>query len=133
MIKILLDTNAYVKLASQDKEVFKVISEAESVVIPSIVIGELIEGFYGGTQFDKNRKTLNEFIDDLNIQIWDIGYQTAEIYGEIKNELKKKGTPIPANDIWIAASAIENGAKLITYDKHFLNIQGLRLWNIIKN
>ena len=92
-----------------------------------------MEGFYGGTKFEKNKNTLNEFINDLDIDIRNIGFQTAEIYGEIKDELKRNGTPIPTNDIWIAACAIETGSKLITYDKHFLNIRGLRIWDVIKN
>ena len=55
--------------------------------------------------------------------------ETAEVFGEVKQNLNKAGTPIPINDVWIAAHAIETGSTIITYDSHFKNVAGLRLWN----
>lgn len=132
MNKILLDTNAYVKLLEGNQIINSYLVESEIIFFPSVAIGELFSGFYGGTRLKENKKILENFISKPSVQVSVIGTETAEIYGEIKSELKKQGTPIPINDIWIAACAIENGAKLITYDKHFLNIQGLRLWEEIK-
>ena len=62
----------------------------------------------------------------------DVSQETAEIYSDIKMALKKKGTPIPLNDVWIAAHTVETGAKLITYDSHFLKVPGLRVWEKLR-
>jgi len=132
MNKILLDTNAYIRLLEGSYVINSFLVESEIIFFPSIAIGELFAGFYGGTRLKENKEILEKFISRPSVQVSIIGTGTAEIYGEIKSELKKQGTPIPINDIWIAACAIENGAKLVTYDKHFLNIQGLRLWEEIK-
>ncbi|MFI5144196.1 MAG: type II toxin-antitoxin system VapC family toxin [Ignavibacteria bacterium] len=132
MKKIMLDTNTYAKYILGDPAVLAQIIEADKIYLSSVVIGELIAGFLGGSQINKNRDNLNKFISKSTVQVLAVGVETSEIYAELKNDLKRKGTPIPTNDIWIAACAVENGAKLITYDKHFLNIQGLRLWEEIK-
>ena len=132
MKKIMLDTNTYARYILGDPAVLTQIIEADTIYLSSIVIGELIAGFLGGSQINKNRDNLNMFISKSTVQVLQVGVETSEIYAELKNGLKRMGTPIPTNDIWIAACAIENGAKLITYDKHFLHIQGLRLWEELK-
>jgi len=74
-----------------------------------------------------NVEELKRFLSKDGIRIIDVTIETAEIFGEIKNELRKKGKMIPSNDIWIAAHAIETGSKVITYDSHFRSISGLRI------
>ena len=72
------------------------------------------------------------FLKGKNIKILEINKKVAKIYGEISSILKKQGTPLPINDVWIAACAIEANSTLVTYDKHFLNIPNLKLWSKIK-
>jgi tRNA(fMet)-specific endonuclease VapC len=132
MTKILLDTNAYSEFMSGNQSVFNYIIEAEEIYLSTVMIGELFAGFQGGKRYTKNKEDLKTFIDKDGIKIINVSIETAEIFGEIKSELSKKGKMIPLNDIWIAAHAIETGSKLITYDAHFKQIKGLRLWDEIK-
>ena len=111
--------------------IFDRIVESCIIYLSSIVIGELFAVFFGGNKITKNRHDLNNFISKSGVQIIDVTIETAEIFGEIKNELSKKGKMIPVNDIWIAAQTIETGSKLLTFDCHFNNISGLRIWEEI--
>ena len=128
MKKILLDTNAYSAFMSGDKSVFEYIVESEVVYLSTIVIGELFAGFHGGGKLIQNREELRSFLRKDGVEVIDVTVETAEIFGEIKAGLRKKGMMLPLNDIWIAAHSIETGSKLITYDKHFTSISGLRVW-----
>jgi len=128
MKKIFLDTNAYSSFMTGNQLIFNYIIESEITYLSTIVIGELFAGFFGGKKITENRNDLKDFIQKPGIEIFDVTIETSEIFGEIKNELRKKGKMIPINDIWIAAQAIETGAKLITFDEHFNNISGLRIW-----
>ena len=132
MTKILLDTNAYSSFLSGDKSVFDYIIEAEVIYISAIVIGELFAGFHGGGKLSQNREELKSFLSKDGVEVIDVTIETAEIFGEIKAGLSKKGKMIPLNDIWIAAHSIETGSKLVTYDKHFKSISGLRVWEELK-
>lgn len=128
MTKVLLDTNAYSGFMAGDKKVFDYIVEAEVIYLSTIVIGELFAGFHGGEKFVQNREELKDFLGKDGVTIIDVTMETAEIFGELRSGLAKKGKMIPINDIWIAAHAIETGSKLITYDDHFKNINGVRIW-----
>jgi len=132
MKKILLDTNAYSGFMAGNKRVFEYIIEAEVIYMSTIVLGELFAGFQGGDKVNQNKEELKAFLDKDGVRILDVNIETAEIFGEIKNGLAKTGKMIPLNDIWIAAHAIESGSKLITYDEHFKNINGLRIWEELK-
>jgi predicted nucleic acid-binding protein len=128
MTKILLDTNAYSEFMSGNKLVFEYIIEAEEVYLSTVMLGELFAGFHGGKKCTKNKEDLKIFIEKDGIKIINVSLETAEIFGEIKSGLSKKGKMIPLNDIWIAAHTIETGSKLITFDSHFKQISGLRIW-----
>ncbi|MDX1960796.1 MAG: type II toxin-antitoxin system VapC family toxin [Leptospiraceae bacterium] len=128
MKKILLDTNAYSNLLRGDEKVFNVILDAEKIYLSVIVIAELLTGFRGGNQFHKNKSLLDEFKLKETVECLGVTSETAEIFSELKVYLHKKGTPIPINDIWIAAHTVETGSVLITYDAHFKNLDGMRLW-----
>lgn len=132
MTKILLDTNAYSEFMSGNEKVFDYIIEAEEIYLSTVMIGELFAGFYGGKKYTKNKEELKEFIEKDGIRIIDVSIETAEIFGELKTELSKKGKMIPLNDIWIAAHSVETGSKLITFDSHFKHINGLRIWEELK-
>ncbi len=132
MKKILLDTNAYSAFMSGDHTVFDYIVESETVYFSTIMLGELFAGFHGGSRSSANRKELNSFLSKNGVKIIDVTLETSEIFGEVKTELSKQGSMIPINDIWIAAHAIETGSKLITYDVHFRQIPGLRIWEEVR-
>ena len=128
MKKVLLDTNAYTALRRGDEAVLDVLGRADTVFMSAIVLGELHAGFKGGSREAENRKELDEFNSRPTVRILHVTQETAEIFGTIKHRLRRAGTPIPINDVWIAAQATENGAYLVTYDEHFANVPGLLLW-----
>ena len=128
MKKVLLDTNAYAKLLRGDENVLSVLAQADVVFMSVIVLGELYAGFRGGNKESKNRAELDEFLRSPTVQVLAASLETSEIFGIIKHRLQKAGTPIPINDVWIAAHASESGSHLVTYDQHFKKIAGLRIW-----
>ncbi len=77
----------------------------------------------------ENINVLRQFTLKPRVKILDATIETAAVFGDVKNNLKKAGTPIPINDVWIAAHAMEVGAIMITYDRHFRHVPGLRLWS----
>jgi predicted nucleic acid-binding protein len=117
---------------SGNKLVFDYIIEAEEIYLSTVMIGELFAGFQGGKKYTRNKEDLKNFMDKDGIKIINVSIETAEIFGEIKSELSKKGKMIPLNDIWIAAHTIETGSKLITFDSHFKQVNGLRIWEELK-
>jgi tRNA(fMet)-specific endonuclease VapC len=82
-------------------------------------------GFRSGSRFKKNFADLNEFLKHEAVELVPIGAITADRYSRIAAQLKLQGTPIPSNDIWIAAQTMEHGAELITTDQHFEKVNGL--------
>ena len=124
-MKILLDTSAYVGFKRNDADLVEMITAAERVLFSSIVLGELLFGFRSGTRFKKNLTELNLFLAHDAVEMVSVGKITADRYSRIAAQLKRQGTPIPTNDIWIAAHTMEHGAELITTDAHFEKIGGL--------
>ena len=129
MKKIILDTNAYTRLLAGDEDVLDIISTADTLYMSIFVLGELYAGFAGGSKERENRETLNHFLLKPTVKILNATSETAEVFGMVKSKLKTAGTPLPVNDLWIAAHAIETGSTIITFDKHFKKISGLRLWD----
>lgn len=129
MSRILLDTNAYTRLLVGDARVLDEVATAEQVNMSVFVLGELLSGFRGGSKFEQNRRTLRDFLSRPTVVFLGASDETAEVFGYLKDSLRKLGTPIPINDVWIAAHAMETGSVLVTYDDHFSRIPGLRLWN----
>lgn len=99
----------------------------EHIGISSISIGELFSGFKAGNKEAENRQELGLFLDSARVTLYPVNAETAEHYSSILNQLKKKGKPIPTNDIWIAAVAFQHGLPLYTMDKHFSYVDGLLL------
>ena len=124
-MKFLLDTSAYVGFKRNIKEVVNIVIGAKSVLFSPVVLGELMFGFRNGNRFKKNMAELNEFLDHEAVETVYIGKTTSDRYSRIALHLKRQGTSIPSNDIWIAAQTMEHGAELITMDRHFKNITGL--------
>ncbi len=88
-------------------------------------MGELLSGFKGGTKESINRKELEQFLDSPRVNLLPLDEETAEFYARIYWDVKKKGKPIPTNDLWVAASAMRHGLALFTYDEHFAISPGL--------
>ena len=128
MKKISLDTNAYSALIAGDVTILDALSEATVVYLSIFVIGELYYGFNNGSRDKKNRDILNNFLKKPTVQIIHTTMETAEIYGRLKTNLKKKGNPVPINDLWIASHAIETGSFLLTFDSHFKIIPEVLLY-----
>ena len=119
---IMLDTCGYSLFKRGNQEVLELIRQAQEIRVPSIVIGELLGGFERGSKKEQNRQELTSFLESPRVEAVDITELTAERYAHIYTYLRSAGNPIPINDLWIAASAMEYSATLITSDKHFQKI-----------
>jgi len=124
-MKLILDTSAYVGFKRDAIEMVEIIVSAELILFSPVVLGELMFGFRNGTRFKKNMADLNRFLEHEAVELVQIGKTTSDRYSRIAAQLKQKGTPIPTNDIWIAAQTMEHGAELLTSDRHFEGIDGL--------
>ena len=123
--KVLLDTNIIIALFGQDEAVLKHLQEATEILVPVIAAGELYYGAYKSRRSTANLRRVQEFAAANAVLVCDD--QTAVVYGHVKNELRQKGTPIPENDIWIAALARQHGLVLATRDRHFNAVDDLRI------
>ena len=124
-MKILLDTNAYSELKRGHTGVAYLVRRAERIYLSAVVAGELLYGFKMGRRHDQNLREFDGFLDNPYVQFLPVSYGTADRFARIAMSLRQKGTPLPTNDIWIAAAAMECGAELITFDAHFQRIDGL--------
>ncbi len=127
-MRILLDANTYSLLLLHDQLIAKTLTEASHIVFSSIVIGELLYGYKKGSKELININRLNVFLSHPSVDVINVTKNTAQFYALIRNELANNGSPMPSNDMWIAAHAIESNSTLLTYDKHFQNIPNLRIW-----
>jgi len=124
-VKLLLDTSAYSGFRRGDPSVVEKISCSDSVLISPVMLGELMYGFRKGAKFEQNMRMLRRFLDHEAVEVAPLGEVTADRYSRIVMQLKKDGSPIPINDVWIAAQAMEHGAELLTSDRHFERVAGL--------
>ena len=100
---------------------------AEEIIVSPTVAGELLAGFKACSREKENRAIWEAFLDNPAVKQVAISTDTAEFYAEIFRNLRAKGTPIPTNDMWIAACAFQQGAPVYTLDAHFRQIEGLLL------
>ena len=132
MKQVLIDTNVYVAFKRNDPEVVELLRQAESLAVNSVVLGELLGGFMGGSRETLNRKELDQFLDSPRVEFLAVDESSAEFFALVFNNLKQIGKPIPTNDIWIAASAMQHGRTLATLDNHFKYIAGLSLHPVLE-
>ena len=125
MKKVLIDTNIYSFAMKGDVDVVNALRRIDVIGFSAISIGELFSGFKGGSRETMNREELNLFLDSPRVVVHPIDGSTADFYASILNNLKRAGTPIPTNDIWIAALAFQYGYQLFSKDSHFNLIPGL--------
>ena len=126
MRPISLDTNAYTAFKRGDAAIVAVLQHAPSIIICTIVLGELLGGFAVGKRESVNRSELTQFISVPRVKVVPVIAATADLYALVYAALRRRGQPIPTNDLWIAASCLEHGAALLTLDAHFKSIDGLR-------
>lgn len=124
-MRVLLDTNGYSALLRGTESVVERVTRAEKVLLSTIVAGELMFGFRQGTRFRKNLAELEAFLDNPHVTVVPVTLATADRFGRVAAALRAKGRPIPTNDIWIAAQAMETGADLLSFDAHFGEVDGL--------
>ncbi|MDA3938681.1 MAG: type II toxin-antitoxin system VapC family toxin [Spirochaetia bacterium] len=124
-MKLCLDTNIYSAFKNGNQKIIDILENADEVLIPVTVLGELYSGFQIGSLTEKNLTELDKFLSKPGISIIEINKDIALRYGFITKELRKQGTPIPTNDIWIASSAMDTGSILLSSDKHFKEVPGL--------
>lgn len=118
-MKIVLDTNVYCLCDTSHPLALEMIEKGKSLFLPVIVYGELYYGFRFGTRFQENLKRLDQFINDFDVEIIEVDQEVARRFGDVYASLRKKGRPIPTNDIWISACCMSVGGTLLTADRHF--------------
>jgi len=121
-VNVLLDTSAYSALQRGHKGILDVMRRSESVAVPAVVLGELYSGFRAGIRWVENTEQLARFLSKPSVRVLNVTGETALRYAEVDVYLRKRGRPIPRNDVWIAAVAIEYGLQLVTLDEHFREI-----------
>lgn len=121
--RVLLDTNAIIALQRENEALKKLLSIATDVFVPAVAIGELYYGAYKSQRVEDNRQNVAAFI--ANRVVLNVDANTADVYGQVKQRLRAKGRPIPENDIWIAALAIQYDLVLIADDAHFDEVDNL--------
>ena len=118
-----LDTSAYSNFRRNDAAIVELIDTAATLLVPAIVLGELRSGFAQGRRQAENERALAAFLRHPVIEILNVDDAASVVYAEIIVALRRAGTPMPTNDIWIAAVAACRGATVVTYDEHFRAIQ----------
>ena len=121
-MRVALDTNRITDLFRGDVELAEQLSTAEEVWLPLFVFGEIKAGFQGGTQQRRNESLLNRLLAKPTVGVLLPSRETAEHYARIFVQLRRACTPVPDNDLWIAALVIEHDLVLITRDRHFERI-----------
>ena len=122
---VVLDTNIYSAWRRGDPRVRSHVTQANALLLPVIVIGELLAGFRRGTRLQRNLDDLQTMLDLPQVRVVDVSTRTADRYGRIEAILRRRGRPIPANDVWIAATASDHGVPLLSFDRHFATVPGI--------
>jgi len=123
--RILVDTNLYVDFKRGSEDAVEVLRLAGEISISTVVLGELLAGFAGGSRERRNREELAAFLDSPRVVVRQVDEATADFYATVFTLLRQKGRPIPSNDLWIAATALQHGLILATRDEHFAEIDAL--------
>jgi predicted nucleic acid-binding protein len=121
--RICLDTSAYSRFKNGHPRAVELIDGAEWVGLPTVAVGELWTGFLRGRQTDRNAAELRAFLAHPAVREIPVDLEVARTYAEIVTDLRRAGTPLPTNDVWIAASAASVGATVLTFDGHFEGIR----------
>ncbi|MDX2250439.1 MAG: type II toxin-antitoxin system VapC family toxin [Bacteroidia bacterium] len=129
MEKVILDTNVVIGYFSGDTRLEAILANTIHWYLPVPVVGELLFGARNSARASENIALYQQFIADCHLLTLDA--EVADVYSQIRIQLKKDGHPIPENDVWIAATARANQLPLVTFDKHFQYVSGLQLVEIV--
>jgi len=121
-VNLCLDTNAYAAFKRGHAQIHRLLEDAEEIVVPTIVLGELYAGFAMGSREQANLRELEEFLRKPGVTVAQVSQPVAERYGGLVKTLRAIGIPIPTNDLWIAATAMEAGARILSFDDHFAQV-----------
>ncbi len=124
-MRCMLDTTAYTALMRGDDRVAAPVRGAHEVLLSVVVVGELLFGFRRGSRYEKDLADLESFLANPYVELLGVTRTTADRFGRVAADLRARGMPIPSNDIWIAAHAMESGADLLSHDRHFAAVPGL--------
>jgi len=123
--RVVLDTSAYAHFRRGHSRLLDVLALAEIIFIPVITLGELEAGFELGNRQKENRTALREFLQEPSVVRASISDSVTRLYGQVFAQLRRAGTPIPVNDVWIAATTLERTAHLLTFDADFHHVEAL--------
>jgi tRNA(fMet)-specific endonuclease VapC len=118
-VRIALDTNRYTDLCRGVEETVRLVSTAESVFLPFVVVAELRTGFAFGKRGADNERVLRRFLLKDGVAVLYADDQTTHHYASAYRQLRVQGTPIPTNDLWIAALVLQHNLRLHDRDAHF--------------
>ncbi len=124
-MKVALDTNRLMDLFRGDSALAERLAACDQVCIPLVVLAEIKAGFHGGSQQHRNELLLRKFLAKDTVAVLIPSRETAEHYARVFVQLQRAGTPVPDNDLWIAALVLEHDLTLITRDQHFEKIPQL--------
>ena len=122
MKRLLLDTSAYFAFMRGHREAGYAIGDAEEIYLNVVVMGEVFDAFLRGSKREQNQADFDRFVDSPYVNIIEIDEITAERYALISDTLRRAGTPITPNDLWIAASALQHGLEILTFDSDFARV-----------
>lgn len=125
-MRLALDTNAYTRLAAGDMRLGLLVSTMPRIHLPVIVLAELKAGFSAGNRTQENLQALGDFLHLSRVEIVPISEETTDHYAALYATLRRQGTPIPLNDLWIAALCLQHDLTLCTLDDHFRHVPALK-------
>ena len=123
--RLVLDTSGYSHLQRGHAQVLDWLAAATVIFVPATVVGELEAAFRQGTRQPENRRLLDEFLAEPFVDVLVTDRSVGRRYGTLATELRRTGTPIPTNDIWIAAATLSIDGRLLTFDRDFERVPGL--------
>ncbi len=118
-----IDTSAYSQFKRGHEPVIEILDSADWLGVPAIVLGELWMGFGGGDRAKRNERELQALLANPVVEVLPVDAEVARLFGEIASGLRRRGVPLPTNDIWIAATSARANATLLTYDGAFHRIE----------
>lgn len=124
---ILIDSNGYSAFKRRAADALDIVQNCDRIGVSVVVLGELLHGFQLASRERQNRSDLEEFLRSPLVEIVPVGESVAERYATLKTQLRRLGKPIPINDLWIAATAVELGFAVFTLDAHFRHVPGLKV------
>jgi predicted nucleic acid-binding protein len=131
--RIVLDTNAYAAFKRGEPGALDILRRAPEIALNATVMGELLAGFANGVRAARNRRELADFLHSPRVRQLAVDAETAEYYALLFTGLRRKGRPVPTNDLWIASSAMQHGYALFSFDKHFAEMDNLMVGSVLED